>query len=62
MLTLIEGAQLYLPEAAGEGDVLVAGDRIAAIGDAVTAAQRAAADRVIDGRNLLPLKKIYWPV
>jgi beta-aspartyl-dipeptidase (metallo-type) len=55
-LTLIEGAELHLPEYAGTGDLLLGGGRVLALGDAVTEEQRAAADCRIDaaGRLLLP--------
>lgn len=53
MLTLIEGAELYLPEPAGRGDVLIAGDQVIAIADSVSSAQRAAADLRIDGSRML---------
>jgi beta-aspartyl-dipeptidase (metallo-type) len=55
VLTLIEGADLFLPEPAGAGDVMLAGDRVLAIGDAVTDAHRRAAERRIEGRGQLLL-------
>ena len=50
MLTLIINAELFTPERSGQGQVLVAGSRIAAMGDAVDV--RGEAVEVIDAQGL----------